>query len=80
VGIDLLIDDPLLARVVQAEVARLGPGREVIDMVVQAIVELMQRIGPGQVAIPRSEADDPMSQFFEPGGQGGSQKTRRAGD
>ena len=37
--IDLLIDDPLLAGVVQAEVARLGPGREVINLVIAAIVE-----------------------------------------
>ncbi len=47
VGIDLLIDDPLLARVAQAEVARLGPGRKVVNLVIAAIVERSQRSRAG---------------------------------
>ena len=57
VGVDLLIDDPLLARVAEAEVAGLGPGGQVVDLVVAAAVERVQRVLPREVAASRVEPD-----------------------
>ena len=51
IGVDLLIDDPLLAGVIEAEIAGLRPGCQMVDLVVSLVIKPDQRPRPGQIAV-----------------------------
>jgi len=42
IRVDLLVDDPLLTLVIEAEIARLGSRREVVDSVELRVLELQE--------------------------------------
>src|SRR5205823_9446550 len=80
VGVNLLVDDPLLAFVVEAEIAGPGPGRQMIDAVELRLAELQQVFFLDQVAIARVDDRHFRALFFEVGDQMATEKSCAAGN
>src|SRR5258706_2720992 len=80
VGIDLLIDNPLLALVVQAKISRPGPCRELINPVKFCAFELQKILLLNQVAIFRIDDRNFRALPLQVGNQMPAQKTGAAGD
>ena len=64
-GVDLLVDDPLLAGMVEAEISCLRPGCQGVYAVVGLVIKLLQRLLPGEVAVLRVQPHQLVPLFFE---------------
>ena len=80
VGVDLLVDDPLLALVIKAEIARLRPRRQMVDPVELRVLELQQVLFLDQIAIARIDDGDLRALTFQIRNEVSSQKSGAAGD
>jgi len=80
IGVDLLIDDPLFAGMVEAEITGLRPGGQMEDLVVANGGQGSQRALLRQIGVLRIDAVDRVAGFFEAAAQGRAEETGRAGD
>jgi hypothetical protein len=76
VGVDLLVDDPLLARMMQAEVARPRPGGEMKNLVEPLIRPGVERAVAREVGLPGARTDDMVSGRLERRDQPAPEKAR----
>src|SRR5262245_25365270 len=76
IGVDLLVDDPLLARMLQTEVPGLSPRSKMEDCVMLLAGESVQVCGLAQVAVARIEARHRMTELLESLAQGCAEKAR----
>lgn len=69
VGVDLLVDEPLLSGGLEAEIACLHPDGEMVDLVEFLGAPGVEGVGIAEVAVGRRELDGGVALLAEEGGE-----------